>query len=106
MGKKLINTCFTYSFELKKEAVELYLSGHSRKQIVSQLGIKNPRTVNEWVQKVQIEGWEGLQERRGLMKGSSKGRPKKVNLSLEEENKLLKAEILYLKKSIEQKRGC
>jgi transposase len=106
MRKKLINTFHTYSFDLKKEAVELYFSGHSRKQIVDQLGIKNPRLLNEWVRKIQKEGWDGITDRRGQMKGSNKGRPRKKNLSLEEENKLLKAEILYLKKSIEQKRGC
>jgi transposase-like protein len=56
MGKKLINSFHTYSFDLKKKAVESYLSGESRKQIVEQFEIKNPRLLNEWVRKVQKEG--------------------------------------------------
>jgi transposase-like protein len=55
-GEKIINSFHTYSFDLKKKAVESYLSGESRKQIVEQFEIKNPRLLNEWVRKVQKEG--------------------------------------------------
>jgi transposase-like protein len=47
MRKKLIYTFHIYSFDLRKEAVELYFSSHSIKQIVDQLGIKNSRLLNE-----------------------------------------------------------
>jgi hypothetical protein len=51
-------------------------------------------------------GEEGLRDKRGAKKGMGKGRPRKTSLTLEEENQLLKAENLYLKKLLEQKRGC
>jgi transposase-like protein len=48
MRRKLINTFHTYSYEMKKEAVQLYLSSQSRKQIVEQFDIKNLRLLNVW----------------------------------------------------------
>ncbi|WP_108669845.1 helix-turn-helix domain-containing protein [Peribacillus acanthi] len=106
MEKEFKNKCFTYSYDLKKRAVELYFEGTPRREISEHLGIKNERIVNEWVLKVERFGWEGIKDHRGLKKGINKGRPPKQKLSLEEENKRLKAENLYLKKLIEQKRGC
>jgi transposase len=106
MGRVLKNKFFTYSYDLKKEAVELYYAGYSRVDIAERFGIKNVRMVNEWVRKVEKEGWEGLKDRRGQTKGPGKGRPAKRTLTLEEENQRLKAENLYLKKLLEQKRGC
>lgn len=106
MGKVFNNKTFTYSFDLKKEAVDLYYEGYSRTEIAERLGIKNKRLVNEWVGKVEKEGWEGIRDHRGRKRGIGKGRPRKQVLTLEEENQKLKAENLYLKKLLEQKRGC
>lgn len=106
MGKEFKNKCFTYSYELKKKAVELYYEGYSRTEIAERLEIKNKRLINEWVVKVEKEGWDGIKDRRGQKKGAGKGRPPKRTLTLEEENQRLKAENLYLKKLLEQKRGC
>jgi hypothetical protein len=43
-------------------------------------------------------GEDGLRERRGTTRGLQKGRPRKRQLSLEEENQRLKAEVEFLKK--------
>jgi transposase len=95
MERKFRNQCFTYSFELKIQAIQLYYSGYSRTEIEG-----------EEVNKYEKLGEEGLRDKRGAKKGMGKGRPRKTSLTLEEENQLLKAENLYLKKLLEQKRGC
>ncbi len=41
---------------------------------------------------------DGLKERRGTTKGLHKGIPRKLELSLDEENKILKIEVEFLKK--------
>jgi transposase-like protein len=53
MGKKLINKHHTYSYELKKKAVELYHKGYSRGEIADRFYIKNVRLVNAWVRKLK-----------------------------------------------------
>ncbi|MDE3839662.1 transposase [Bacillus methanolicus] len=106
MEPKFRNQCFTYSFELKMQAIQLYYSGYSRTEIAEMLKVKNKRLINEWVNKYERLGEEGLRDKRGAKKGMGKGRPRKTSLTLEEENQLLKAENLYLKKLLEQKRGC
>jgi transposase len=88
------------------EAVNIYKSGYSRTEIAEMLKVKNKRMINEWVKKYDELKEEGLRDHRGTKKGSGKGRPRKTSLTLEEENQLLKAEALYLKKLLEQKRGC
>jgi transposase-like protein len=44
---------FTYSFELKMQAIELYYSGYSRTEIAEMLTVKNKRMMNEWVNKYE-----------------------------------------------------
>ncbi|WP_163103572.1 transposase, partial [Peribacillus alkalitolerans] len=77
-----------------------------RSQIAEKLEIPTKKLINEWVLKYERLGEEGLKDNRGKKKGTGKGRPAKKNLTLEEEIQMLKAENLYLKKLLEQKRGC
>ena len=51
-----------------------------------------------WVKRYNELGEDGLRERRGTTRGLQKGRPRKRELSLEEENQRLKAEVEFLKK--------
>jgi transposase-like protein len=37
MGRTFRNKCFTYSFELKMQAIKLYCSGYSRTEIAEML---------------------------------------------------------------------
>lgn len=88
----------TYSFDLKKKIVELYLEGHSAAELAQEYGISNRRSVNDWVMKVQTTGtYDSLKDRRGL---ANAGQPRERKQSLEEENERLRMEIYYLKKLI------
>lgn len=49
-------------------------------------------------------GEDGLRERRGIARSLQKGRPRKRELSLEEENQRLKAEVEFLKKLLTPER--
>lgn len=88
----------TYSVEEKLRAVEMHLNERvGFKTIAKELNISTSM-VRRWVQHYQIEGLEGLQERRGKAVGINKGRPRKKPLSQEEELIRLRAENEYLKK--------
>lgn len=98
MNEKLKN----YTFELKKEVVELYLEGYSAVDLTKQFELNNRRRVSEWAKKVRDAGtFDVLNDTRGL---ANKGVTKKKKESMAEENDRLKLENLYLKKLIELKR--
>lgn len=106
MDIKQHNVQKTYSHTLKMKAVELYFNGFTRTEIAEICNITNKKMVNKWVDKYKQGGPEALKDKRGLKCGSEKGRIRKTALTLEEEIQRLKAENLYLKKLIDQKRGC
>jgi transposase-like protein len=91
-----------YPVDLKKQVVELYFEGHSPAKLAEKYNIKNRRVVNEWVLKVINDGYEGLNDKRGL---KSKGKKKVERQTLEKEMELLKLENEYLKKLLDLKRG-
>ena len=87
----------TYPVSFKKEAVRLYLEGgRSYRQLCEKLGIKDKKTLRQWVAKVK--NGEPLEEGRGKSKNSRRGRPKTNFSSIEEELAYVKAERDYLKK--------
>lgn len=92
----------TYSFDLKKQVVEMYLEGTSVIDLTDKFNLGNRRRVYEWVDKVRTGGYEALKDLRGI---NSKGKSKKEKESLEEENERLKLENEYLKKLLDLKRG-
>lgn len=93
------------SFEIKLKAVKLYLDKNiGSTTIAKELGLTDGRRVMLWVKRYKEFGEDGLKERRGASKGVLKGRPRNKELSLEEENLRLKAEIEYLKKLIQVER--
>jgi len=90
-----------YPVELKQQAVESYLEGHSVSEIVSKFDIKNPRRIYDWVARVKECGYEGLNDRRGLHRIGTK----KNEDTLEEKYMRLKLENEYLKKLLDLQRG-
>ena len=98
----------TYSFQFKRNAVELYLSTEiSYKDLALSLGINTPSILVSWVQRYHAVGVEGLKMQR---KGRRPKVPDKPSTSptspeeqnerlkqLEEENLRLRIEVAYLK---------
>lgn len=103
MQSKLINRNFTYSTELKLQAVKLYLSGQSCPSICEQLKIQDPKRIYVWTKAYEAKGDLAFIDQRGKR---ATGRPKTNFMSIEEEVEYLRAQNLLLKKSIERKRGC
>ena len=88
----------TYSLAFKEEAVKLFLKGgRSYRQICEELGIKDKKTLRQWVAK--INAGESLVDGRGKSSHAERrGRPKTKFTSVEEELAYVKAERDYLKK--------
>lgn len=95
-----------YSREFKLKAVQMYLSGEhgGYDQITKDLGLPTNRNIRRWVERYQEFGLEGLEERRGKSTFPRKGRPTIKSMTVEEENKKLRAEVEFLKKLWEHKR--
>ena len=86
----------TYSPAFKEEAVKLFLKGgRSYRQLCEELGIKDKKTLRQWVAK--INSGESLEDGRGKS-SKHRGRPKTKFTSVEEELAYVKAERDYLKK--------
>ena len=89
----------SYSFDIKFKAVKMYLEeGIRSTTIAKELNLSSNKRVLLWVKRYNEFGEDGLRERRGTTRGLQKGRPRKRQLSLEEENQRLKAEVEFLKK--------
>lgn len=56
MQSKRINRNFTYSPSLKRQAVNLYLNGHSCSSICEQLEIQDPKRIYVWTKAYQERG--------------------------------------------------
>ena len=55
-----------YSFQFKKDAIELYLSTEiSYRELAIELGITNPPLIANWVRVFRAEGLEGLSKPKG-----------------------------------------
>ena len=89
----------SYSFDIKLKAVKMYLEeGIGSTTIAKELNLSSNKRVLLWVKRFNEFREDGLRERRGTTRGLQKGRPRKRELSLEEENQRLKAEVEFLKK--------
>ncbi len=85
----------TYSMESSQH---VYRRRMGCKRICNELGIPSTKTLRLWVKNYHEHCLKGLEERRGTSKSPLKGRPRKNECSLEEENRRLKAENEYLKR--------
>lgn len=88
-------TYSSYTEEEKMEAVRLYESGISFREVARRLGIPEKRQVLDWVNKVR-NGQALIASR--VNTSCRKGCPKTKFASLEEELAYVKAENEYLKK--------
>ncbi len=101
-----------YSFEFKKNVVELYLSTEmSYLELAINAGMNNPTLISRWVNDYRIVGLDGLKpKKRGRRMNMSKSKKinKKIDSTsndvnseylkqLEEENLKLRIENAYLK---------
>ncbi|WP_216402738.1 helix-turn-helix domain-containing protein [Arcanobacterium phocae] len=59
-----------YSFEVKLQVVERFLSGQTKMSIAKELGLSSPKVLERWVRIYRDKGVDGLRPR-------PKGRPKK-----------------------------
>ena len=65
-----------YTFELKKQVVELYMEGHTAIELAEKYEIADRRRIYEWVNKVKETGtMDALKDTRGL---ANKGKTKEV----------------------------
>ena len=89
----------SYSFDIKLKAVKMYLEeGIGSTTIAKELNLSSNKRVLLWVKRYNEFRKYGLRERRCTTRGLQKGRPRKRELTLEEENQRLKAEVDFLKK--------
>ncbi|WP_216402587.1 helix-turn-helix domain-containing protein [Arcanobacterium phocae] len=59
-----------YSFEVKLQVVERFLSGQTKMSIAKELGLSSPKLLEKWVRIYRTKGVDGLRPR-------PKGRPRK-----------------------------
>ena len=98
----LKNSVRSYSYDIKAQAVEMFLEGHPMKDILAKYEIKNSRRVYEWVEKVKENGYKALNDQRGK---KSKGKTKTESETYKEayERKCIENDLL--KKLINLERG-
>jgi transposase len=82
----------TYSFELKKKAIEMRLQGIPKAKVAKELGIHDVGRLKVWMRKYREQGEFGLMEHRGR---------RKEYKDLEREVKKLRLENDVLKKWLE-----
>ncbi|UYZ13862.1 helix-turn-helix domain-containing protein [Brevibacillus sp. WF146] len=93
-----------HTIECKLEVVKSILEeGLSYREAAKRFGFKTHSNVKNWVHAYKIHGVEGLKDRRGqgLKKALSKI---PSNLTLEQENKWLRAQNAFLKKLLKTER--
>jgi transposase-like protein len=55
----------TYSFELKKKAIEMRLQGKTKKKVAEELGISDVGRLKVWMSQYRQQGDFGLLDHRG-----------------------------------------
>ena len=79
----------SYSFEIKLKAVKMYLEeGIGSNTIAKELNLSSNKRVLLLLKRYNEFGEDGLRERRVTTRGLQKGRSRKRELSLEEENQI------------------
>ncbi|UED67407.1 helix-turn-helix domain-containing protein [Brevibacillus sp. HD3.3A] len=94
----------TYSLEFKTQVVEWFEQGATYKQIQETYGL-DLRMFRRWVRKYRDHGVQGLVDQRGKAGGMSMGRPRKNPMASDERIRRLEAEVEFLKKLLEARKG-
>lgn len=58
----------SYSFELKKKAIEMRLQGMTKKRVAEELGIADIGRLKIWMRQYRLQGEFGLMDHRGKRK--------------------------------------
>lgn len=88
-----------YTFEIKKEVVDRFLSGQSKMELAAEFGLSSDQLVHSWVRAWRQGGDDALKPKpKGRPKGSSKPKPVTEVDKLRRRVELLEAENAYLKK--------
>ena len=91
----------TYTAEFKYEVVRMYLEGtDGYKTVGSKMGIHGS-LVSRWAKAYQLEGMQGLEEKRGKSFRSKANLIQNEPRNQEEKIRRLEAENAYLKKLLE-----
>lgn len=92
----------SYSYDIKAQAVEMFLEGHPLEDILNKYEIRHKRRVYDWVNKVKKYGYKALNDQRGK---KSQGKTKTESLTYKEayERKCMENDLL--KKLINLERG-
>lgn len=89
-----------YSYELKREIVQRFLSGEAKLALAQEYGLPSPKTIEPWLRRYRAEGEDGL---RPNPIGRPRRPPPPVGDEseldrLRRENEWLRAEVAYLGK--------
>ncbi|MDG0790596.1 helix-turn-helix domain-containing protein [Cohnella ginsengisoli] len=96
-GQKLL----TYSFEMKKRAVEMRLQGMTKQQVADKLGIVDLDRLKVWLRRYKQMGEFGLMDGRGKRKQYSD--EERYVKRLEMENAVLKKWLAITKAEVYQR---
>lgn len=99
-----MNTRKSYTYETKKQAVELYFEGRSVTELAPLLEIQNPANIRHWARQVkEAKSFDVLREKR---RGPRESGSPKTELEITKA-KLERAEleVMYLKKLIALRKG-
>lgn len=91
----------TYSFELKKKAIELRHGGMTKQRVADELGIADIGRLKVWMRKYKEQGEYGLMEHRGRRE-QYKDQERYLK-RLEMENAVLKKWLEITKKEVYQR---
>lgn len=87
-----------FTFEVKRDAVQRFLSGETWMSIAQDLGLASPNVLTSWVKIYREHGEDGLRpKRKGRPPGTGQSRVLSHTEELERRIKYLEAENAYLK---------
>jgi transposase-like protein len=90
-----------YSFELKLNAVQRYISGETRVALAKELELSSPHLIAIWAGQYRAQGEEGLRPKpkgRPRTKPEAPAQPEPELQRLRRENERLRAEVAFLGK--------
>jgi transposase len=90
-----------YSFELKLNAVQRYISGETRVALAKELELSSPHLLAIWAGQYRAQGEEGLRPKpkgRPKTKPEAPAQPEPELQRLRRENERLRAEVAFLGK--------
>lgn len=91
----------TYAFELKREIVERFLAGETKRALAQEYALASPQLIKVWAKQYRADGADGLRPKpkgRPARQSDASARPESELERLRRENERLRAENAYLGK--------